>query len=121
MSFGSGNKHGWKPGQSGNPGGRPKAIVEVAAAAREHTLAAIKILFEIASNVKATDSARVSAAVALLERGWGKAPATVTLRHLHDLKGLSDDELAAIALGTDAQTGGSSDAPPKTGSSDSVH
>ena len=100
MSFGSGNKHGWKPGQSGNPGGRPKAIVEVAKAAREHTLEAIATLREIMRNNKATASARVSAAAVLLERGWGKAPQTITINN-HNLADLSDNELISIALGED--------------------
>ena len=105
----------WRKGQSGNPGGRPKAIVEVAAAARERTVAAIDVLTEIMRDVEATSSARVSAAVALLERGWGKAPAIVTLLHSHDMKGLSDAELLAIALGDterDADTSSGSDTPP---------
>ena len=72
MSFGGGNKHGWQPGQSGNPGGRPKAIVEVAKAARELTTEAITTLREIMRNNKATSSARVSAAVAYWNVAGGR-------------------------------------------------
>ena len=32
----------FKPGQSGNPGGRPKGFAEVRELAREHTVAAIE-------------------------------------------------------------------------------
>lgn len=59
-------------GQSGNPGGRPKGVEEVQNLARAHTPAAIKALINITENVKAPPPARVAAAVALLDRGWGK-------------------------------------------------
>lgn len=64
----------FQPGKSGNPFGRPKADVVVRDLAREHTAEAIKTLVEIASNPKASESARVQACNALLDRGWGKAP-----------------------------------------------
>jgi Family of unknown function (DUF5681) len=60
----------WKKGQSGNPGGRPKAVIDVRDLAREQTPLAIKALIEVASNPDS--SQRVQAAVALLDRGWGK-------------------------------------------------
>jgi hypothetical protein len=89
----------WKPGQSGNPGGRPKAIIEVAAAAREHTTEAIETLASIMRNTDATASARVSAAAILLERAWGKPAQTMTLKREGEYKDLTDDELIAIAAG----------------------
>jgi hypothetical protein len=95
----------FQPGQSGNPGGKPKAIIEVTAAARALTMEAIETLKRVMLNEKATASARVSAAVAIIERGWGKAPATITLlRGDAELKELSDAELIAIASGTDGET-----------------
>jgi hypothetical protein len=93
----------FQKGQSGNPGGRAKAIVEVAAAAREHTIESINTLVEISRNTKATDSARVSAAVALLDRAWGKAPAVVTLHDNRKLEDLTDAALIAIACGLTAE------------------
>src|SRR5262249_12321043 len=62
----------WPPGRSGNPGGRPRAALDVQALAREHTPDAIRAL------VAALDSPkeRVAAAVALLDRGWGRPVAT---------------------------------------------
>jgi Family of unknown function (DUF5681) len=62
----------FQKGQSGNPGGRPKEIAEVKELAREHMPAAIKALVSIMNNTKASDAARVSAASALLDRGYGK-------------------------------------------------
>ena len=60
----------FKPGQSGNPGGRPKGIE---ALAREHTPAALAALVDALRSPRE----RVGAAVALLDRGWGKPTVTV--------------------------------------------
>ena len=62
----------FQPGTSGNPGGRPKGLSDVIALAREHTELAITTLVDIAKQTKAAPAARVAAASALLDRGWGK-------------------------------------------------
>jgi hypothetical protein len=59
-------------GQSGNPGGRPKALVEVQEAARSHTLTALATLARIADDKTAPPAAQVAAANALLDRAWGR-------------------------------------------------
>jgi hypothetical protein len=64
----------FKKGQSGNPGGRPKVVAEVKELARAHTGEAIKTLVSIMTDPKSTPAARVSAANALLDRGYGKPP-----------------------------------------------
>ena len=56
-------------GRSGNPGGRPKAALDVQALAREHTTAAVQTLVEALKDPRH----KVAAACALLDRGWGKA------------------------------------------------
>ena len=58
----------FRPGMSGNPGGRPKAALDVQELARAHTPDAINALVAALANPRE----RVSAAVALLDRGWGK-------------------------------------------------
>jgi hypothetical protein len=68
----------FQKGQSGNPGGRPKAIAEVKELAREHTGKAVETLVSIMSDPKAPPAARVSAANALLDRGYGKPPQHIT-------------------------------------------
>lgn len=62
----------FQPGQSGNPGGRPKAVESVKGLARMHTENAIAALVRVIEDKKAAPAARVSAAVAILDRGWGK-------------------------------------------------
>lgn len=84
----------WKPGQSGNPAGRAKRVERSAAEqARNFTEEAIKALVVALHH----PPSRVPAAVALLDRGWGKPLQTVhtqsesTVLHL----------LAAQAIGTE--------------------
>jgi hypothetical protein len=69
----------WAPGNSGNPGGRPRAVVEVRDLARSCTEAAVRTLVEIMTNPKAPAAARVAAAVAVLDRGWGRPPQAVAV------------------------------------------
>lgn len=70
------NRHAgmFKPGQSGNPNGRPKVAITIRDKAREHTEAAINTLVEIMNDPKSTKAARIQASLALLDRGWGKPP-----------------------------------------------
>ena len=68
----------FKKGQSGNPGGRPKVAAEVKELARAHTGVAIETLVSIMTNTKSAPAARVSAANALLDRGYGKPPQHIT-------------------------------------------
>ena len=60
----------FKPGQTGNPGGRPKGIE---ALAREYTGEALEALVAALRSPKE----RVPAAIALLDRGWGKPKITI--------------------------------------------
>jgi len=59
-------------GQSGNPSGRPKQVLEVIQLARKHTEGALQTLDEIRKDAAAPPAARVAAATALLDRAWGK-------------------------------------------------
>src|SRR5215469_2457917 len=93
----------WQQGQSGNPGGRPKGHGSIRELARQHTDAAVNTLVEIAERGK-SESARVAAAVALLDRGWGKAtqhlaadpdaPIVSPWQVFEQLKNVSDAELS---------------------------
>ena len=86
-------------GVSGNPGGRPKVLGDVQELARQKSPEAINTLSNIMHNEKAPPAARVAAANALLDRGYGKPtqPISQTLAKI-DPSSISDEELAAIAM-----------------------
>jgi hypothetical protein len=50
-----------------------KTITEIRSLARSHTRTAINVLVRIMRSKDATAAARVTAANAILDRGWGKA------------------------------------------------
>jgi hypothetical protein len=105
----------FKKGQSGNPGGKPKrfaelppqakaeaiqAIHDVKAAAKAETADAIKTLKTVMNNESAPSAARVGAAIAILDRGWGKPEQTVSA-NVSVFDQMTDDEqktlLSALA------------------------
>ena len=93
------NLRPWKPGQSGNPGGRPKdAAKAVRDAFGGSPAQLVALLLDIASNEKQPAAARVSALRELYDRGWGKAPAFEAMKG-QDPLGLSavDEEIQKIA------------------------
>jgi hypothetical protein len=105
----------FKPGVSGNPGGRPKRpqtiearliIADVKEAARERTPQALATLEDVMNDPEAPPAARVSAATAILDRGWGKphqaAEVTqnvamdVRMTNQLDVSRLTDEQLEAL-------------------------
>lgn len=64
----------WKKGQSGNPKGRQHVpeLLRVKSMARLYTDEALAVLRSIMKSKKAPSSARVAAANAILDRGWGR-------------------------------------------------
>lgn len=93
-------------GQSGNPGGRPREIGDVRALARERTEKALLTLERVMDDMSAPPSARVAAANALLDRGYGK-PTTI-IENQSDAPEISIDEAArriAFALNTAVRNG----------------
>lgn len=79
----------FKPGQSGNPGGRPKGL---GTKAREHGDRCIEVLSAALSDTDAR--VRIAAARELLDRGYGK-PLTMTAEVTNRLDEFDDDALAA--------------------------
>ncbi len=57
----------------------PLSAEQVRTLARKHTEAAVTALAEIIDDASASPAARVSAANALLDRGWGRAPQHVSV------------------------------------------
>jgi hypothetical protein len=93
-----GGRGGYKKGQSGNPGGRPRALVSVMEEARRHKTEAIQVLVELMSGAN-SESVRLNAAEAVLNRGWGRSiqafqvDANFANRKLNEL---TNEELAAF-------------------------
>lgn len=83
-------------GQSGNPGGRPKDTLQLKELARERTEEALQTLLEVMGDKDAPAAARVTAACAVLDRGYGKPTQTteVTGKDGAELFVPSDMELA---------------------------
>lgn len=101
-------------GVSGNPGGRPKGVERIArdaAREREYTAkngekytgaaAMIHVLIDIATDDKAKDRERTAAAIAVLDRGWGKPKQTVETiepeRLDLDLSSMTSEQLELLA------------------------
>jgi hypothetical protein len=69
------------PGQrSINPKGRPPIIRDIQAAAKQHTRAALNVLIKCMNDCEAPVSARIQAAEAILNRGWGRPQQNVEAR-----------------------------------------
>jgi hypothetical protein len=94
----------FQPGQSGNPGGRPKLGVALADKVRKATKdgnAIVKLLVEIAEGgLEAKISDRLAAAEMLLSRGWGKAvtqmEVTADVQVQHSLSDFNTAELREL-------------------------
>ncbi len=98
----------FKPGASGNPGGRPKTpqtiaakriAADVKAMARECAPEAISTLKEIMLDAEAPPPARIGAAQAILDRGCGKPRQNVDLYGtlaFHDLSMLTDEQMVEL-------------------------
>ncbi len=67
----------FEKGKSGNPGGRPKEIAEVRELAKKHGPAAIKRLVKLMASEN--ERTAVAACEAVLNRGYGRPPQSVTL------------------------------------------
>jgi hypothetical protein len=51
----------------------PKTLMQIRSLARSHTRTALNVLVGVMTNVNAPAPARIAAANAILDRGWGKA------------------------------------------------
>jgi hypothetical protein len=74
-------------------GGRPKGVT-VTTLARTYTDRAIDLLGKVMDDERAPQAARVTAAQALLDRGWGKAPIQIDL----NVRAKFDDFLRDVGL-----------------------
>jgi Family of unknown function (DUF5681) len=98
----------FKPGVSGNPGGRPKKpdtieakkiIADVRTLARELAPEAVATLKSVMQDPKSPPAARIGAATVILDRGYGKPGQAVTVSgavEMYDLEKLSDEDLETL-------------------------
>lgn len=63
-----------------------KSLIEIRSLARSHTRTALNVLVGVMRSKDATAAARVSAANAILDRGWGKAAQSVENSHDGELE-----------------------------------
>ena len=69
------------PGQrSINPNGRPPAIKDIKEAAKSHTRQALNTLIAVMNDADSPAASRVTAATALLDRGWGRPMQNIEAR-----------------------------------------
>ena len=98
-------KGGRRPG-AGRPPGTPNKkaytgqAMNIAKLAQDYGPDALRTLAEVMNNGDASDAARVAAANALLDRGFGRPPQSLNVkpevRHSIDLTKLTDEELAIM-------------------------
>lgn len=92
----------WAPGQSANPGGRPKIEGKIRELAQQHGEKALLTLVALLDHKEYR--ARLGAAEALLNRGFGRPAQSVDVTFTQAdlaaaISGLTDDEKRAVALG----------------------
>jgi hypothetical protein len=86
-------------GHSGNPGGRPRDLFGVQELARSYAVEAIETLVAVMRADNAGPRARIAAAIAILDRGFGRPTQTVYSSPGHiDPDKLSDAELVAMIM-----------------------
>jgi hypothetical protein len=79
-----------------------KAPADLRSLARSHTATAVRTLAGIMKEPRASAAARVSAAIALLDRGWGKPSQAIEMDlHQKPVQELTDAELTAIIRNAD--------------------
>lgn len=92
----------WKPGQSGNPGGRPRSVKELAEKSREYTDAVYAQFEEMLKNPHTRDETRLAICRELLDRAYGRPTQDIGLHGSeekppikHDVK-LTAAEMRAV-------------------------
>jgi uncharacterized membrane protein YccC len=82
----------WKPGQSGNPKGRPREDNPISLAAKKAAPEALKIALTIMRATNSAEATRLAAVNLVLERAYGKPKQELDVTHRRPEE-LTDDEL----------------------------
>jgi predicted nucleic acid-binding Zn ribbon protein len=94
----------FRPGQSGNPGGRPKGLVETIRASTQDGQELVQFMLQLfrgeMKGARMRD--RMEAATWLCDRGFGKPAQAIEALHeqkvaVLDLRSMTDDQLDALA------------------------
>lgn len=91
---GQGGDTRFKPGQSGNPDGRPKIPPELREAARAAAPEALQVLVGIMLNIASREADRIRAAELVLNRAYGTPPASVEVTTPSGIPAMTPDERA---------------------------
>jgi hypothetical protein len=91
----------FQKGQSGNPGGRRKEDAAVKELAKQYTPLAIETIVHLCEHGKA-ESTRLAAAIALLDRGWGR-PAQSIIGGDEDDPPIRVQKIERVLIGADAK------------------
>lgn len=78
----------FKPGQSGNPSGRPKVLEEFKNLCRKNSVDALTEVIKILKNEKSKNSDKLKAAEMILDRAYGKP--------IQEVKGMQLNQFAQI-------------------------
>lgn len=90
----------WKPGQSGNPGGRPKDLRIIKNFAKSKSMDVMRMLYDIAMDTTQKAVSRIAAGDILLNRGYGKVSQEVVVKGTGN-NGQIEMSHMAVALSTD--------------------
>ena len=91
--------HAFKPGQSGNPSGRPKIPEEFKEMARANSVKALRKAITMMDDPEVPAAVQLKAAEVVMERAWGKANQPLTglddgpIAFDMEIQRLDDDEL----------------------------
>lgn len=100
-----------------------KAPIDIRSLARTYTDQAIKTLARVMNDPDAPHAAKVAASNSLLDRGWGKAEAKLTIDHKRDASDYTRADIEALLAESVARNAGAGvDQKGRRGSEpDSVH
>lgn len=96
---------GYREGAGRPRGAKNKATLELKGLAQQHAEDALKTLVEIMLSAESSDKARVAAANAILDRGFGKPHQSIDAEITGTIADITDDELDKRIIEIAKQTG----------------